>query len=141
MAERRRSYSHRTKAEVVGLAEVVGGRAAARQSGVPESTLRRWRESDEMTQLRAEKREEVVADVWAAFQKGVRRSAELMDTTEDLAKVATAAGILYDKFALMNGDPTGRTEHRDLTEGWDDHEKMALRDAIRDELAKREVLV
>ena len=58
------------KAEAVGLAEVIGIRPAARQVGVPESTLRRWRESPDMAQLRAETKDEVTADVWAAFQTG-----------------------------------------------------------------------
>ncbi len=77
--------------------------------------------------MRAEKKEDVAADVWAAFQKGVQRVSELLDTTEDLSKVAIATGILYDKFALMSGDATSRTETLALTDGLDADEKRNLR--------------
>ena len=120
----------------MGQSEVDGIRATAREAGVPESTLRHWRESGEMAQLRAEKKEEVAADVWATFQAGVRRVAELIPKTDDLQKVATATGIIYDKFALMSGEATGRTEHRELDSGLDDHESEALRKAIDEALAK-----
>ena len=118
------------KAEAVGLAEVIGIRPAADVVGIPESTLRRWREAPDMAQLRAEKKEEVTADVWAAFQVGVRRIAELLPTTTDLGKVAIATGVIYDKYALMSGEATTRSESRALTEGLNDHERATLRDII-----------
>lgn len=88
-----------------------------------------------MAQLRAEKREDVALDVWAAFQKGIRRINELMDTTDDLTKVAVATGVVYDKFALMTGGPTVREETRDLTETMDDHERAALRKVLDEVVA------
>ncbi len=129
MAERRR-YSKLQKAEAVGLSVVKGTRPAAEQLGVPESSLRYWREEPEFARLRAETREDVAADVYAVFQKGVRRIEELLPTTEDMAKVAVATGILYDKFALMSGQATMRTENLALSERMNDHEKDALADAI-----------
>lgn len=102
---------------------------------MPESTIRRWREHPQLAQLRAEKREDVAADVWAGFQRGVHRIVELFDTTEDLGKVAIATGVLYDKFALMSGEATGRLEHKTLTDGLDDHERATLRDLIDGALA------
>lgn len=115
------------KAEAVGLAEVVGVAAAAEQMGIPESSLRRWRERPEMAELRAETKAEVAADVWAGFQKGVQRISVLMETTEDLSKVAIATGILFDKFALMTGEATSRTETRSVTDALDDDERERLR--------------
>ena len=83
-----------------------------------------------MVLLRAEKREDVAADVWAGFQKGVHRIVALMDTTEDMSKVAVATGILYDKFALMTGGPTSRSETRSVTDDLGDDEKQRLRNWI-----------
>jgi transposase-like protein len=135
----RRRYTRKQKAEIVGLAEVEGVREAARQADVPVSTLEHWRQHGEMAQLRTQKREEVAADIWAVFQKGVRRVEALLPTTEDMAKVAVATGILYDKFALMSGQATTRNEHRELTGMLDDHEREALRKVIDDVLAENPV--
>lgn len=118
------------KAEIVGLAEVVGIRPAAARTGVPESSIRYWQASPEFAQLRAAKREDVAQDVWAAFQTGVRRIVELLPATEDIGKAAIATGVLYDKFALMSGQATGRTEHRSLTDDITDSERERLRDWI-----------
>lgn len=118
------------KAEVVGRAEVIGLRPAAREAGIAPSTLESWRKHPDFARLRTEKKAEVAADVWGAFQTGVRRVAELIGTTEDLSKVAIATGILYDKFALMSGEATSRSESRAVTEGMDDHERAALRALI-----------
>ena len=120
----------RQRAEAVGLSEIIGTKPAARRMHIPESTLRRWREAPEMVLLRAEKREDVAADVWAGFQKGVHRIVALMDTTEDMSKVAVATGILYDKFALMTGGPTSRSETRSVTDDLGDDEKQRLRNWI-----------
>lgn len=127
---RERKYRPQDKAEVIGLAEVVGIRPASRRSGVPESTIRGWRESPDFAQLRARKRDEVAAEVWAAFQTGVRRVVDLLPMTEDLSKVAIATGVLYDKHALMSGEATSRTESRSLTDDLTDDEKLRLRDWI-----------
>lgn len=125
-----RTYTRRQKATIVGEAEVIGVRPAARKHHVPVSTLEHWRNHGEMAQLRAEKKDEVAADVWAGFQTGVRRIIELMPTTEDIAKVAVATGVLFDKFALMSGEATSRAEHRELTEGMNDHERETLRQIL-----------
>lgn len=126
-----RKYRSATeKATAVGLSEVVGVSEASRQLAIPESTLRHWRSSPAMAELRAETKAEVTADVWAAFQLGVRRITELIPRTEDLGKVAIAAGVLYDKHALMTGEATSRTESKALTDDLDDTEKQRLRDWI-----------
>ena len=80
--------------------------------------------------MRTEKREEVIADLYAVFQQGVRRIADLLPVTDDMSKVAIATGIIYDKFALMSGQVTARTELLNPTEGMNDGEKQALSDAI-----------
>lgn len=126
----RRRYTKREKAEAVGLSVVKSTRGAADELHIPESSIRYWREDPEFAQLRAETREEVASDVWATFQAGVRRVKELIPQTDDLTKVATATGILYDKYALMSGQATQRTENADVTARLTDHETAALEDAI-----------
>jgi len=137
VSEPRRSYTRRQKAALVGQSEVNGVRRTARAAGVPVSTLESWR-TGPFAQLRTQKREEVAADVWAVFQAGVRRIEALLPNTEDMGKVAIATGILYDKFALMSGEPTSRSETKALTDGLNDHEKEALRAVLDDVLAKVE---
>ena len=39
-------------------------------------------------------------------------------------------GVVADKAQLLSGEPTQRTEHRDMTAALTDHEKDALADAI-----------
>jgi transposase-like protein len=53
---------------------------------------------------------------------------------------ATSVGILIDKYRLEMGEPTSRSESRALSddiEPLDDHERLALREAIDRELAHR----
>lgn len=103
------------KAEAVGLSEVIGIRPAARQLNVAESTLRRWRADPDMAQLRAETKDEVAGDMWAGFQLGIRRIVELLPNEKDLKAVAVATGVIYDKYALLTGGATARSEQRDIT--------------------------
>lgn len=129
MAERRR-YTRKTKAEVVGMAEVIGIRPAARRAHVPESSLRRWRESPEMAQLRAEKRVDVAADMWAGVQIGMHRIIELLPQTDDVQKVAVATGVIFDKLQMMTGEATSRVETKSLTAERTDEELEALTTSI-----------
>lgn len=132
MAERK-THKYRSateKANAVGIAVVAGVAEASRTTGVPEQTLRDWIASPAFVELRTRKRDEVAAEVWAAFQTGVRRIVELLPRTEDLAKVAVASGVLYDKHALMSGEATSRTESRALTDDLTDTEKLRLHEWI-----------
>lgn len=128
----RREYTHRQKAAAVGLSVVAGTSAASRKTGIPESSIRYWREQPAFAELREQKKEDVALDVWAAFQEGVQRVRTLIPQTDDLAKVATATGIIYDKFALMSGHATERTENRELLSGFDDGEREALEHWLHD---------
>jgi hypothetical protein len=120
------------QAEAVGLSEVIGIRPAARQMGVPESTLRHWRDKPEMAQLRAETKDAVAADMWAGFQLGVARIIELLPTEKDLKAVAIATGVIFDKHALLTGGATHRSENRDITGSLSDGELIAaVREAER----------
>lgn len=133
MTTRRRTAAE--KAQAVGIAVVEGTTAASEKTGIPRKTIAYWRDQPEFAELRQQKKEDVAADVWAAFQAGVRRVAELIPLTDDLQKVATATGIIYDKFALMAGHATSRSEHRELLADFDDHEREAVERWLHD-LAK-----
>ena len=118
------------QAEAVGLSEVIGIRPAARQMGVPESTLRRWRDKPEMARLRAETKDAVAEDIWAGFQVGLARIVDLIPQEKDLKAVAIATGVLFDKHALLTGGATTRSENRDITGSLPDEDIIAaLREA------------
>lgn len=115
MATHRR-YTKRQKAEAVGLAVVEGQTAASEKTGIPLTTINAWWHKPEFVELRTKSDPDVAADMWAVVQLGVRRIAELIPQTEDIAKVAIATGTLYDKHALLTGDVTTRSEHRDISD-------------------------
>lgn len=50
---------------------------------------------------------------------------------------ATSVGILIDKYRLEVGEATTRSESKALTDGFDDHERDALKSAIDAELMAR----
>jgi transposase-like protein len=135
MTATRRRYTRKQKAETVAKASMTSVAAAAQETGIHENTIRYWMDKPEFVELRTKTDEDVKAAMWATMQLGIERIAELIPETEDIAKVGVAVGILYDKRALMAGDPTGRTETT-ITGGYDDHEKAALRDAIDSILEK-----
>lgn len=137
MSERRR-YSARTKAKAVGIAVVDGVTDAERQTGIPKQTIDYWlRQDDRFGQLRTRAREEVAEDFWVGIQIGLDEVTKgLRDAGTPLRDKAAALHELGDRFALLTGAATSRTERRDLTDNLDDGEKEALADAI-DEWLKR----
>jgi hypothetical protein len=114
---------------------VDGAHAASVKTGIPENTIRTWMESPEFGELRDRTKEQVAGEWWAIVQKGFRRVAKLLDTTDDAQKAATATAIIFDKLALTRGEATSRTETKDIT--LDDHEAEVLGQVIRAELARR----
>lgn len=119
----RRRYTKREKAEAIGIAIVEGQTAAAEKTGTPLTTLNAWWHSAEFVELRTKSNEDVAHDMWAVVQRGIQRIAELIPQTDDIAKVAIATGTVYDKRALLTGDATSRSEHRDIA---DDPDAIAV---------------
>lgn len=130
----RRSYSATQKAEAVGIALVAGQTAAAEQTGIPKQTIDYWMDKPEFGHLRTRTREEFEAALWTGLQVGLEAIVEGFKTGE-LRDRASAFGTLYDRYALMTGQATSRTESRSITEGMDDHERAALRTIIDGALA------
>jgi transposase-like protein len=125
----RRRYTKAEKAQAVAQATLTSTEAAADTTGIARSTIRYWMDQPEFADLRLKTREGVADEFWTTIQIGIKRLAELIPKTEDLQKVATAVGILYDKHALLTGGATGRTESRDLTGTLSDGDLIA---AIRE---------
>lgn len=137
MPEHRR-YSKRTKLAAVLAAEMGGVVQAERQTGIPESTIRYWAAKPEFAEIRAKTREDLADEIkivahlaWKAV--GAALEAGTMEPRDALFAAEKATSLRL----LMSGDATERTETRDITDVFDDHEKSVLGDAIRDELARR----
>lgn len=138
MTEPRRRYTRKTKVAAVQAAAVSSVLAAAEGAGIPESTLRYWLDKPEFAELRDKTREEA-SKGWEVIQHlALGRLKDLIPEMEP-RDLTILAGIAVDKSQLLAGGATSRSEHRDLTDGWDDHERGALHDAIRAELDRREV--
>ena len=120
------------RAQVAGLAMIVGVPEAAEATGVSERSIRRYLEDPELSELATRKQELVDQEWWAFVQKGFRRTADLLDKTDDPQKAATATAIIYDKLALSRGQATQRTETKDITIGLPDDVKRDLRDRFSD---------
>lgn len=126
----------RERITAVGLALVDGSAEAARKTGIPERTIQEWTNRPEFAELRARTKDQVAEEWWAIVQKGVRRVADLLDSAEDVQKVATATAIVTDKMLLLRGEATARTEST-LMQGKSDHEQRILADLINAELERR----
>lgn len=119
------------RAKALGITLATGNASeASRQTGIPTSTILDWVQSEEFGKLRERTREQVAEEWWGIAQQGFRRVSALIDSTTDIAKVATATAIITDKMLVIRGEATSRYESRDLTGAFDDHELAALRSAI-----------
>jgi hypothetical protein len=123
-----------TRAEAVGLAMVKGVPAASKATGIPQRTLRRWKDDPQLAELGLSAREEVKDRLWVAIQVGLDEVyGGMTDPGEPLKAKAEALFGLMDKYALWSGEATSRNESRDITKEFDDHELALLRDAIQRE--------
>ena len=134
MKGKKRPTSDRMSA--LGIAVIDGPKAASEATGIPESTVRSWMDTEEFAQLRKRTKEQVADEWWAIVQEGMRRVRELLPDSTDVQKTATATAIIADKMLLIRGEPTS-IAHLNLAEGMDDHERELLSSAIRAELARR----
>ena len=135
MANRRR-YSAKQRAEAVGIAVVAGQTAASEQTGIPKQTIDYWVSKPEFGHLRTRAQEEFAGDLYVGMQVGVVALTQgLQDAEVPLRDKASAFVALADRYALLTGQATARTESRSLTEGWNDHERTKLRDILDGALA------
>jgi len=131
VARERKYRSTTEKARAVGIALVSGVTEAERQTGIPKESIRNWSQHPSMAHLGTRAREEVASEFWTGIQVGLEEVVKGLRSPEaPLRDKATALGVLYDRFALMSGEATSRTESRSLTDDLTDDEKLRLRDWI-----------
>lgn len=133
----KRRYTQREKVAVVTAAAASSVLAAAEESGVPESTVRYWLDKPEFAEIRDKTREELGAEFKVVAHKALARLIDLIPTMEP-RDLSILAGLAVDKSQLLSGEATSRSEHRDITDTFDDEERAKLRDAI-DRILQAEV--
>ena len=130
MAERRR-YTAKTRAKAVGIAVVDGVTAAERQTGIPKTTIDYWLDKPEFVQLRTTAREKVLEQMWVGIQVGIRELTAGLSGDAMLHHKADALRTLTDRYALLNGEATTRSENRELHDKSDDELRDGVREAER----------
>ena len=115
MAERRR-YTARTRAKAVGIAMVDGVTAAERVTGIPKQTIDYWMDKPEFGHLRTTAREVVAEEMWVGIQVGVKELVAGLKGDAPLHHTSAAFQALADRFALLTGGATSRTESRELND-------------------------
>ena len=136
MAERRK-YTAKQRANAVGIAVVEGVTAAERTTGIPKETVQYWTTKPEYAQLRTTARETVVEQLWIGIQVGVEELTKGLRGDAPVHQKAAAFEALAERYALLNGDATSRSETRAVTAGLDDHEREQLRAVLRDAIAAK----
>ncbi len=140
---KRRTYvrhSRREKLAAVMASEVSGVIVAAEQTGVPERTIRYWRDKPEFAAIVARTREAMADDVKVAAHLTWERVIELAPTMEarDAIFAAEKAATILQ---LLQGRATERTETRDITESISPDAMDALSDEIDGWLLERKAKV
>jgi hypothetical protein len=130
MAERRR-YTARQRAKAVGIATVEGVTAAERQTGIPKETIQYWTQKPEFAQLRTTARETVIEQLWIGIQVGIEVLTSGLKGDAPLNHKADALRTLAERYALLNGEATTRTENRELHDKSDDELRDGVREAER----------
>ena len=135
---RRKRYGTKDRAKAVTLALSTSVAAASRGTGIPETNIRRWKDDPEMAEYGAKTREEIAEEAKALSVKVLSEIRDRLPTFEP-RDLTILYGVLTDKAQLLAGEATSRLEHRELLEQFDDHEKGAvadwLREIVRDRLA------
>ncbi len=134
---KRRRYTRKQQATAIIAAELSTVAAAAKDQGIPESTLHYWLEEPRFAELRAKTREEAGAGYSVVAVLAMRRLVELVPTMEP-RDLITLMGVATDKSQLLSGMATSRAETKDITDSFNDHERAALRrlfDEVLDETA------
>jgi hypothetical protein len=132
-----RRYQKREKVAAVIAAEMSSLTAASEQMGIPMRTLSHWRQNPELAELAKKTREEMADDMKVLAHLAAARLTQLVPTMEP-RDLTVLLGVATDKGLLLSGEATARTETRSLTEGWNDHERKALREAVRGAIDQRD---
>jgi len=129
MAERRK-YTARQRAKATGIAVVEGVTAAERATGIPKETIQYWTTKPEFAQLRTTAREIVADQFWIGIQVGIEEVIAGLRSDAPLNHKADALRTLAERYALLTGGATARTELRDISGTFSDADVViALRTA------------
>ncbi len=135
---KRRRYNAKTKAQAAGIAAAEGVTEAERQTGIPKETIHYWLRQPQFAPLRTTAQAIVVEDFWAGVQIGIEEVTKALRNPDvPLRDKAQALGVIYDRFALLSGRATGRTEARDITDTLSPDMSEALADDIDEWLRAR----
>ena len=115
MATARRRYDAKTRAKASGIAVVEGVTEAERQTGIPKETIHYWTKT-EFAHLRTTAREVVVDQFWIALQVGLREVLKGISGEAPLKEKSDALRTIADRYALLTGSATSRTENRELND-------------------------
>jgi len=118
----------------VGIAVADGVTAAERATGIPKQTIDYWQSKPEFGHLRTTAQETVAEQFWIGIQVGLREVIKGLEGDAPLREKAEAMKVMADRYALLTGAATSRTET--ITAGLNDHEKALLKEAIDNALAE-----
>jgi hypothetical protein len=134
-----RRYTAREKAQAVGIAVVDGQTIAEERTGIPKETIHVWLNRPEYAPLRTTARTIVIEEFWVGIQVGLEEVVKGLRTDAPVHQKAEALKVIADRYALLSGEATERTETRELTAEFDDGEADAiaawLRDIARERMA------
>lgn len=124
-------YPEDIKATAVARTLVKGSKIASEETGVPRRTIAGWVKSPAFADLRQRARDEIAEEMWVGVQVAVKEVVDgLTNPRTPLRDKAQALGVLYDRYALLMGSATVRTETRDITGTLSDAElDAAIREA------------
>lgn len=130
-----RRYTKKEKAAAVLAAANSTVTAAAEQTGIARKTIAYWIEQPEWAELRRKTDAERADGFRLLSIAAMNRLAELVPTM-DAKDLIVLMGVATDKGQLLAGAATSRSESLNVTDGMDDHERAALKLAVKDALAK-----
>ena len=112
----RRRYDQKTRAEAVGIAAVEGVTRAEEATGIPKETIHYWTQKPEFAQFRTTARAVVLDSLWVGVQVGAEALVAGLSGDAPLHHKAAAWAAITDRFLLLSGEATARSEHRDISD-------------------------
>lgn len=111
-----RHYTKREKVTTVLAAEMTSNLAAERASGIPESSIRRWRDDPELA-IYIDKTRDVLAEEMSGLAALAVQAiqAALRSGKFEPRDLVILLGVAVEKSLLLSGDATSRTETRDIS--------------------------
>lgn len=132
-----RRYTRRQKATAVMAATLTSSVEASETTGIPRKTIAYWLDDPEFAALRQKTRTEMAEGFTVLAQLAQARLRELLPVMEP-RDLVILLGVSTDKGQLLSGQATDRTEHRELLNDFDDHEREQMTEWLK-ELARQRI--